>query len=83
MYNPKYDEMWAPKYGPEDPNISEHHRAVKNTLSGYVEKACVNDFQFENQRKTFHSYGYAVGPNGDEIIGDAQQAASNNGEWLV
>ena len=26
-------------------------------LAGYVEPSHFNDFQFENQRRTFHSYG--------------------------
>ena len=81
-YNPRYEELWAPKYGPDNPMVSDHHKAIKNTLSGYVEKACVNDFQFDNQRKTFFSYGYAIDPSsnvtgGDKIIGKAEEALDN------
>lgn len=83
MYNPRYEELWAPKLGPDNPNISEFHKAPKNTITGYVEAASVNDFQFENQRRTFMSYGYAYDPSfdvvGDRLIGDAAQAAGNNG----
>ena len=31
--------------------------AVRNTLSGFAEEAHVSNFEFENQRRTFHSYG--------------------------
>ena len=34
-------------------------------LSGYVEKAHISEFQFENQRRTFASYGYALDPTVD------------------
>lgn len=50
-------------------------KANRNILSGYVENAHISDFQFENQRRTFTSYGYAVDPstedngNGDAIVG--------------
>lgn len=43
--------------GPENPFQTQQQRALKNTLSGYVEKAHFSDFQFENQRRTFTSYG--------------------------
>jgi len=32
-------------------------------LSGYVERAHVNEFDFDNQRRTFHTMGYAVDPS--------------------
>ena len=38
---------------------------VQNTLAGYVEPAHVNNFQFELERKTFHSYGFAHDPSQD------------------
>lgn len=48
-------------------------KATRNILSGYVELAHISDFQFENQRRTFTSYGYAVDPstNIEEQEGDA------------
>lgn len=47
-------------------------KANRNILSGYVEKAHISDFQFENQRRTFTSYGYAVDPstNNEEAVTD-------------
>lgn len=56
-YNPKYEELFAPVKGPEHPFKTGQQKAHKNTLSGYVEKAHMNEFNFENQRRTFHSYG--------------------------
>lgn len=66
--------------------VSDHHKAIKNTLSGYVETACVNDFQFENQRKTFTSYGYAIDPSADvtgadKIIGKTEEAQENKSKF--
>lgn len=57
MHNPKYDELFAPDVGPENPFKTQQQRAVKNMLSGYVERAHISEFQFENQRRTFASYG--------------------------
>lgn len=56
-HNPRYEELFAPDVGPENPFRTEQQRASKNILSGYVEKAHISEFQFENQRRTFQSYG--------------------------
>ncbi|KAF6213311.1 hypothetical protein GE061_011029 [Apolygus lucorum] len=66
MVNLKYEELFAPELGPANPFLTEQQKAPKNTLSGYVEPAHVSEFQFENQRKTFTSYGYAVDPSIDD-----------------
>lgn len=76
-YNPKYEEMFAPMVGPENPHKTETQKADKNTLSGKVEPAHLNEFQFELQRRTFHSYGFAQDPSNDpsqELIGSAEGA---------
>jgi pre-mRNA-processing factor 17 len=57
MYNPKYEELFAPELGPENPFQTRQQCARNNMLSGFAEQAYINDFQFENQRRTFHSYG--------------------------
>lgn len=62
-YNPRYEDLWTPRLGPENPNVSEFHKSVKNTLTGYVETANFNEFHFENQRKTFNSKGIAYDPS--------------------
>ena len=64
-YNARYEDLWAPRLGPENPNVSEFHKSVKNTLTGFVEPANVNEFHFENQRKTFIAKGIAYDPSAD------------------
>lgn len=46
--------------GPANPFKTRQQLAQKNTLSGYVEEAHVSHFNFENQRRTFHSYGMFI-----------------------
>ena len=78
-YNPKYEEMFAPMVGPENPHKTETQKADKNMLSGKVEPAHLNEFQFELQRRTFHSYGFAQDPSNDpsqELIGSSEGAES-------
>lgn len=81
-YNPRYEEMWTTKAGPHNPMVTEFHTAAKNSLAGYVEKASVSDFNFETQRKTFQSFGYAIDPSsssvGDQIVGDTTEATDKN-----
>ncbi len=75
--------MWTSKAGPVNPLVTDFHKAPKNNLAGYVEKASVSDFNFDNQRKTFHSYGYAIDPSSscaaDVMVGNADDASSKNG----
>ena len=83
-YNPKYDELFAPVPGPVDITKTDQDTAHKNMLTGYVEPAHVNDFQFELQRKTFHSYGFAFDPSvgvegeGARLIGKEEDAKNND-----
>ncbi|KAK9505642.1 hypothetical protein O3M35_009645 [Rhynocoris fuscipes] len=65
--NLKYEELFAPELGPENPFLSAQQKAPKNILSGYVEQAHMSEFQFENQRKTFTSFGYAIDPSIDNM----------------
>lgn len=87
-YNPKFEELYAPVKGPENPNLTQQMRAPRNTLSGYVEKAHINAFEFENQRRTFHTYGYALDPSVDEVadsqafVGDLQCAYDDDGKTV-
>ncbi|XP_072018925.1 pre-mRNA-processing factor 17-like [Amphiura filiformis] len=62
-YNPQYDEIFTPEVGPSNPFKTQQQTAQKNMLAGYVEPAHFNAFQFENQRRTFTSYGFAVDPS--------------------
>ena len=62
-YNYKYEELYAPDVGPHNPFKTQQQNATKNHLAGYVENAHVNEFQFETQRRTFHSFKYAYDPS--------------------
>ncbi|XP_046849339.1 DNA polymerase zeta catalytic subunit-like isoform X2 [Xenia sp. Carnegie-2017] len=54
-------------------------------LSGYVEPAHISKFQFDNQLKTFSSYGYALDPSDDtahieeKFVGDVEKAKDSKG----
>jgi len=55
--NLKYEELFGPEIGPENPFKIQQQYTDENMLSGYVEYAYINPFQFENQRRTFARYG--------------------------
>ncbi len=57
VFNPTYEQLYAPEVGPTNPYKTRQQLAPKNMLSGFVEPAHFDKFQFENQRRTFHSYG--------------------------
>ncbi|XP_061195826.1 pre-mRNA-processing factor 17-like [Saccostrea echinata] len=88
-YNPKYEELYAPKVGPANPFKTRQMLATRNTLAGFAEPAHVSNFEFENQRRTFHSYGYAVDPSeGNSVvaepvmIGDVTAKDENKGKTV-
>lgn len=56
-YNMPYEQLFAADVGPENPFLSKQQRSTRNILSGYVETAHLNEFEFENQRRTFTSFG--------------------------
>ena len=43
--------------GPANPFKTQQQIAHKNSLAGFVEPAHIDHFQFENQRRTFHTFG--------------------------
>uniref|UniRef100_A0A7M5V691 Pre-mRNA-processing factor 17 n=1 Tax=Clytia hemisphaerica TaxID=252671 RepID=A0A7M5V691_9CNID len=79
--NVKYDDMFAPEIGPENPFKTRQQLAKKNTLSGFVEEANFSAFHFDNQQKTFASYGYAVDPSaeGGKFVGDLEKVPDTKG----
>ncbi|KAG0724452.1 Pre-mRNA-processing factor 17 [Chionoecetes opilio] len=84
-YNPRYEELYAPVFGPEALD-SKFHEVDRNTLAGHVESAHFNDFEFESQRRTFTTYGYAVDPSisgepedGRKFVGDVSTAKKTSG----
>ncbi|XP_059367999.1 pre-mRNA-processing factor 17 [Carassius carassius] len=85
-YNPSYETMFAPEFGPANPFRSQQMAAPRNMLSGYAEPAHVNDFMFEQQRRTFSTFGYALDPSVDtsqvsssSYIGAVEEAEKNKG----
>ncbi|KAL5011018.1 hypothetical protein ScPMuIL_013323 [Solemya velum] len=85
-YNPKYEEIFTPQVGPANPFKTKQLSTPRNMLTGYVEPAHLDNFQFENQRRTFTSYGYALDPSVDvvidpekSLIGDTVAAQDNKG----
>ena len=86
MYNPTYEQMYAPVLGPENPYRTEYQKGVKNSFGGYYEPAHVQDFDFEMQRRTFMQYGYANDPSTNvnpdaagSVVGDMESYAENKG----
>lgn len=89
--NPTADTMWQPVQGP----VTQHALSQfgdsglgqglkKNAVTGYVERAYVDQFVFDEQFNTFESLGYAHDPseNGVEIIGDKEKAAKFAGQLI-
>uniref|UniRef100_A0A8C1HAY9 Pre-mRNA-processing factor 17 n=1 Tax=Cyprinus carpio carpio TaxID=630221 RepID=A0A8C1HAY9_CYPCA len=83
-YNPTFETMFAPEFGPANPFRSQQMAAPRNMLSGYAEPAHVNDFMFEQQRRTFSTFGYALDPSVDtsqvsssSYIGAVEEAEKN------
>lgn len=82
-FNPKYEVLFAPTLGPENPFKTQQQQAKRNMLSGYVEPAYISSFEFENQRRTFNSFGYALDPTvGEEcsgkLVGAIEEASTSS-----
>ncbi|KAK3506595.1 hypothetical protein QTP70_010592 [Hemibagrus guttatus] len=88
-YNPTYDTMFAPEFGPVNPFKTQQMAAPRNMLSGYAEPAHVNDFMFEQQRRTFSTFGYALDPSIDtnqisssSYVGAVDEAEKHKGQTV-
>ncbi|KAG7331676.1 hypothetical protein KOW79_005645 [Hemibagrus wyckioides] len=88
-YNPTYDTMFAPEFGPINPFKTQQMAAPRNMLSGYAEPAHVNDFMFEQQRRTFSTFGYALDPSIDtnqisssSYVGAVDEAEKHKGQTV-
>jgi hypothetical protein len=53
LHNPRAEVMWAPFQGPAHPNTGSAAPTglTRNTLTGYVERAAVNDVSFDERLK--------------------------------
>ncbi|KAF1744111.1 hypothetical protein MXB_4547, partial [Myxobolus squamalis] len=95
LYNPKYEELYAPVIGPANPFKNSEQKKPRNMYNGYVQPANVNDAMFDDQRLTFHTYGkilppttigYAVDPTVDKPlvpIGDIDASASHGRKYYL
>ncbi|KAF9605973.1 hypothetical protein IFM89_021299 [Coptis chinensis] len=82
-YNPTYDQLWAPIYGPAHPYAKDGiAQGMRNHKLGFVENAAIEPFLFDEQYNTFHKYGYAADPSamsGDNMVGDMEKMKENDG----
>lgn len=76
-YNPRYEDLFRPAPGPQNPFRTEQQRAARNILSGYVEPSSMSAFTFESQRRTFNTYGYAADPSLVNAVGNYEQGGAN------
>ncbi|OAY34556.1 pre-mRNA-processing factor 17 isoform X1 [Manihot esculenta] len=82
-FNPKYDQLWAPIYGPAHPYAKDGiAQGMRNHKLGFVEDAAIDSFVFDEQYNTFHKYGYAADPSaseGNNYVGDLDALKKNDG----
>ncbi|KAL9226328.1 hypothetical protein vseg_002156 [Gypsophila vaccaria] len=79
-YNPTYEQLWAPIYGPAHPFSKDGvAQGLRNHKLGSVEDAAIGAFHFDEQYNTFHAYGYAADPSANHFVGDARSLESNRG----
>ncbi|KAH1067911.1 hypothetical protein J1N35_032898 [Gossypium stocksii] len=78
-FNPTYDQLWAPTYGPAHPYAKDGiAQGMRNHKLGFVEDASIDSFVFDEQYNTFHKYGYAADPSGSNYIGDLDALQKND-----
>lgn len=82
-FNPSYDQLWAPLYGPAHPYAKDGiAQGMRNHKLGFVEDSAIEPFMFDEQYNTFHRYGYAADPSaslGSHIVGDFESLKRNDG----
>ncbi|KAH7510741.1 uncharacterized protein LOC125420305 isoform X2 [Ziziphus jujuba] len=82
-FNPKYDQLWTPIYGPSHPYAKDGiAQGMRNHKLGFVENASIEPFVFDEQYNTFHKYGYAADPSasaGYNYVGDFDTLQKNDG----
>jgi pre-mRNA-processing factor 17 len=81
-FNPTYDQLWAPIYGPAHPYAKDGiAQGMRNHKLGFVEDAHIESFVFDEQYNTFHKYGYAADPSGSagyNYVGDLDALRQND-----
>ncbi|XP_074566014.1 uncharacterized protein LOC141822463 isoform X1 [Curcuma longa] len=77
-FNPTYDQLWTPIYGPAHPFAKDGvAQGMRNHKLGFVEDASIQPFLFDEQYNTFHKYGYATDPSGLSFVGDIETLTKN------
>ncbi|KAJ0229131.1 WD_REPEATS_REGION domain-containing protein [Hirschfeldia incana] len=80
VFNPTYEQLWAPIYGPAHPYAKDGiAQGMRNHKLGFVEDASIGSFVFDEQYSTFQKYGYAADPSGMNYVGDAEALKQNDG----
>lgn len=51
---------------------------LKNHRAGHVEDTHLHSFAFDEQYNTYHSYGYAAAPGGQQLVGAVEAAAGGS-----
>ncbi|XP_019164098.1 PREDICTED: pre-mRNA-processing factor 17-like [Ipomoea nil] len=78
-YNPTYDQLWAPIYGPAHPYAKDGlAQGLRNHKLGFVENAAIEPFVFDEQYNTFQKYGYAFDPSANHYVGDMDVLKKND-----
>ncbi|PQP95654.1 pre-mRNA-processing factor 17 isoform X2 [Prunus yedoensis var. nudiflora] len=78
-FNPTYDQLWAPIYGPSHP-YAKDGITQRNHKLGFVEDTSIEPFIFDEQYNTFHKYGYTADPSasaGYNYVGDFEAVQRN------
>ncbi|CAN1187493.1 Pre-mRNA-processing factor 17, partial [Linum perenne] len=79
-FNPTYDQLWTPIYGPAHPYAKDGiAQGMRNHKLGFVEDAAIDSFLFDEQHNTFQKYGFAADPSGMEYVGDMKALSKNGG----
>lgn len=82
-FNPTFDQLWAPIYGPAHPFAKDGiAQGMRNHKLGFVENAAIEPFVFDEQYNTFHKFGYAADPSasaGNNYIGDLDKLKDTDG----
>lgn len=82
-FNPTYEQLWTPIYGPAHPYAKDGiAQGMRNHKLGFVEDAAIQPFVFDEQYNTFYKYGYAADPSasaGNNYVGDLDALQKNDG----
>lgn len=88
-YNPRYEDLYAAQAGPQAQHPSAKGHVTKNMFTGFVEEGGMSSFQFEDQRRTFGTLGYALDPSvgasmsAGRFVGNREAAVGAGGDTIA